>query len=60
MRYGVTVIPGPQLSPDGSFADYIRLQFLQPPGVLEAGIQRLAAAWEDYTKAEARELEVIV
>jgi DNA-binding transcriptional MocR family regulator len=60
MRHGVTVIPGPQLSPDGSFADHIRLQFLQPPGVLEAGIQRLAAAWADYTRAADRELEVIV
>jgi DNA-binding transcriptional MocR family regulator len=60
LRHGVTVVPGPQLSPDGSFADHIRVQFLQPPEVLEEGIRRLAAVWDDYAATGSRELGVIV
>jgi DNA-binding transcriptional MocR family regulator len=56
---GVAVIPGPQLSPDGGFTDYIRLQFLQPLEVLELGIRRLAAAWDDHTTSSSRDLGVI-
>jgi DNA-binding transcriptional MocR family regulator len=59
LRHGVTVIPGPQLSPDSSFADHIRLQFLQPPDVLTEGIRRLAAAWDYYTAADRTDLGVI-
>lgn len=59
LRRGVTVIPGPQLSPDGSFTDYIRLQFLHPPDVLNEAIRRLATAWDDYTAAGSRDLGVI-
>jgi DNA-binding transcriptional MocR family regulator len=60
LSHGVTIIPGPQLSPDGSFSDHIRLQFLQPPDVLEEGIRRLARAWDNYTATGSRELRVIV
>ena len=59
LRHGVTVIPGSQLSPDGSFRDHIRLQFLQPSDVLCEGIRRLAAAWDGYTAAGTRSLGVI-
>jgi DNA-binding transcriptional MocR family regulator len=59
LQRGVAVIPGPQLSPDGSFRDYLRLQFLQPSDVLERGIRGLAAAWEEYAVASS-DLGVIV
>ena len=57
---GVTVVPGSQLSPDGSFRDHIRLQFLQPPELIEEGIRRLARAWDGYATAGSRNLGVIV
>jgi len=59
-KRGVVVVPGSQLSPDGSFQDHIRLQFLQPHELIEEGIRRLARAWHDYAAAGYRNLGVIV
>ncbi len=60
LRRGVTVVPGSQLSPDGSFRGHIRLQFLQPPELIEEGMRRLARAWDDYATTGSRNLGVIV
>jgi DNA-binding transcriptional MocR family regulator len=61
LKHGVTVVPGSLLSPDRSFRDHIRLQFLQPPELIDDGVQRLARAWDDYAVAAGRrDLTVVV
>lgn len=62
-RKGVAVLPGSVMSPDLSFDGHLRLTCARSPGVLEEGIRRLAAAWEEYAPGGARQpggLEVIV
>ncbi|MFN2592312.1 MAG: PLP-dependent aminotransferase family protein, partial [Candidatus Dormibacteria bacterium] len=61
-RQGVSILPGPTMSPDLSFDNHIRLTVSRTPEILTEGIRRLAAAWDDYApRAEGRgELEVIV
>jgi DNA-binding transcriptional MocR family regulator len=48
LRHGVSVVPGPVASTDGSFYDYLRLPFGQPPAVLEEAVRRLGRAWQAY------------
>jgi DNA-binding transcriptional MocR family regulator len=63
LRHGVSVVPGPLASPDGSFADYLRLPFVLGPEEMEEGIRRLARAWAAYSPASGRErasLDVLV
>lgn len=52
LRHGVEVVPGSTMSPDGSFADHLRLAVIEPP-LLEEGIARLARAWEAYNPSPA-------
>lgn len=49
-RHGVAVLPGPIFSPAESHEDRLRLPFVGRPGVLEAGVQRLAQAWSEMTR----------
>jgi DNA-binding transcriptional MocR family regulator len=61
LEHGVVVVPGSLLSPDRTFRDHLRVQFLQPEPLLEQGIARLAQAWEEYTGTGHQEdLAVIV
>jgi DNA-binding transcriptional MocR family regulator len=61
LKHGVAVVPGSLLSPDRGFRDHIRLQFLQPPELIEEGVQRLARAWDDdAATASRRDLTVVV
>ena len=63
LRHGVSVVPGPVASADGSFNDYLRLPFGHMPGALEEGVRRLAAAWAAYVpsrESRRQTLEVIV
>jgi DNA-binding transcriptional MocR family regulator len=63
LRHGVSVVPGPVASPDGGFAEYLRLPFGHLPSALEEGIRRLARAWAAYVPAREprrQTLEVIV
>ena len=63
LRHGVSVVPGPVASADGSYVDYLRLPFGHLPPSLEEGVRRLASAWEAYVPSrEPRRqmLEVIV
>jgi DNA-binding transcriptional MocR family regulator len=48
LRHGVSVVPGPVASADGSFGDCLRLPFGQTAAALQEGVQRLAAAWDAY------------
>lgn len=49
-RHGVALAPGTVCSPEGGYADHLRLPFGHPPEVLEDAVERLAAAWRDYTR----------
>ena len=60
MRHGVEVVPGASMSPDGSFADHLRLALIEPPLLAEA-IARLGRAWQAYEPSASRpHLRVIV
>ena len=65
LGHGVSIVAGPVASPDGSFADYVRLPFGHAPAALEEGVRRLANAWAEYEPrrpepARRHTLEVIV
>ena len=45
IRHGVSIIPGPLLSPVGSGRDRFRLPFVAPPDQLEKAVELLAGAW---------------
>ena len=64
LRHGVSVVPGPLASPDGSFADHLRLPFVLDRKPMEEGIMRLARAWAAYSSANVpagrRSLGVLV
>ncbi len=53
-RHGVIVRPGPLASPDGGFRDHIRIAYGTEPDRLVEGVERLAAAWAEYTPAARR------
>src|SRR5438093_455313 len=48
LRRGVAIVPGSVNSPEGRWADHIRLPFAADPKTMEDGIQRVAAAWAEY------------
>ena len=48
LRYGVEVIPGDVMSPDGSDGDHFRFPYTGEPPVLEETVRRLAQAWRAY------------
>lgn len=48
LRNGVMLMPGENLSVDGSFGNYLRLPFFLEPRFLEEGVERLAATWHRY------------
>ncbi len=63
LRHGVSVVPGPLTSPDGSFADHLRLPFVLGKAEMEEGVARLARAWKAYASSgtgAARSLDVLV
>ena len=53
-RHGVIVRPGPLASPDGGFRDHIRIAYGADPERLVEGVERLAAAWAEYSPATRR------
>ncbi|MCP2163183.1 aminotransferase-like domain-containing protein [Goodfellowiella coeruleoviolacea] len=50
-RFGVAVVPGGVLSPDGLADDHVRVVYARPPQVFDEGLRRLAAAWVRYRHA---------
>jgi DNA-binding transcriptional MocR family regulator len=54
LRRGVVIVPGSVFSHEGQYERFVRLPFLAEPEVLEAGVERLRAAWEDYRAAGTR------
>jgi DNA-binding transcriptional MocR family regulator len=53
LSHGVALSAGTTLSFDGSFEPYVRVQFVQPPGLLREGVRRLGMAWEAYSAGMA-------
>jgi DNA-binding transcriptional MocR family regulator len=49
LSHGVALSAGTTLSFDGSFEPYVRVQFVQPRGLLREGVRRLGMAWEAYS-----------
>ncbi len=54
LRHGVAVVPGTLASPDGAFADRLRIPFVLDAGPMREGVERLARAWEAYAGGESR------
>ncbi len=53
-RHGVIVRPGPLASPDGGFRDHIQIAYGTDEERLVEGVERLAAAWAEYSPATRR------
>jgi len=53
IRHGVSIIPGPLLSPNGAGGDRFRLPFVAPPRELEKAVELLAGAWRSYERRSA-------
>ncbi|GAB1510092.1 aminotransferase-like domain-containing protein [Actinophytocola sp. KF-1] len=50
LRHGVEVVPGSATDPAGGHDDHIRLPFTLPTEVSTALVERLAAAWAEFTR----------
>jgi DNA-binding transcriptional MocR family regulator len=48
IRHGVSIIPGPLVSPTGAGGDRFRLPFVAEPQLLETAVERLASAWRSF------------
>jgi DNA-binding transcriptional MocR family regulator len=48
LRHGVSVLPGARTSPDGAYADHLRISFGAEPDRLRAAVDRLSAARTAY------------
>ena len=48
LRRGVAIVPGTVNSPEGRWADHLRLPFTAQPEKMAEGIRRIAAAWAEY------------
>jgi DNA-binding transcriptional MocR family regulator len=57
LRHGVSVVPGPLTSPDGSCADRLRVPYVLEAGPMTEGVERLARAWAGYSATARRERE---
>jgi DNA-binding transcriptional MocR family regulator len=53
IRHGVSVIPGPLVSPNGGGPDRFRLPFVAAPEELETAVGLLAGAWRAYGRRSA-------
>jgi DNA-binding transcriptional MocR family regulator len=60
LRRGVVIVPGAVFSHEGRQERFLRLPFLAELEVLEAGVERLRAAWHDYRAAGARRASLAV
>ena len=48
LRHSVAIVPGSVNSPEGRWADHVRLPFVADPETMEEGIRRVRAAWTEY------------
>jgi len=62
-RRAVAIVPGTSNSPTGRFHDHLRLPFVGNTEQMAEGIERLAAAWEEYgaeRRDDRRAMRVVV
>jgi DNA-binding transcriptional MocR family regulator len=52
LRRGVVIVPGTVNSPEGRWADHLRMPFVLEPRTMEDGIARIAAAWKEYSPGQ--------
>lgn len=48
LRHGVSLLPGPSVSPDGGHPQHLRLVYVHEPAVIVEAAKRLAQAWDAY------------
>jgi DNA-binding transcriptional MocR family regulator len=63
LRHGVSLLPGPSVSPDGGHPQHLRLVYVHEPAVIAEAVKRLARAWDAYAPMalpQGREIGVIV
>ena len=49
LRHGVMILPGSLFSARGAYDDHLRIPFVVEPPALRTGIERLGAAWREYS-----------
>ncbi len=59
LRHGVAITPGSDLAPDDAFHDHIRLNYVVDESLLEAAVERLAAAWQAHRAAGGPQREAV-
>ncbi|MGH9278073.1 MAG: PLP-dependent aminotransferase family protein, partial [Acidimicrobiales bacterium] len=59
LRHGVEVVPGATMSPDGSFAEHLRLAVIEPE-LLDEAFARLGRAWAAYAPSSPARSDVRV
>ncbi|HYN98239.1 MAG TPA: PLP-dependent aminotransferase family protein [Actinomycetota bacterium] len=59
LRHGVAITPGSDLAPDDAFQDHIRLNYVAEEALLEAAVDRLAAAWKAHRAAGGPQREAV-
>ncbi|TCO54356.1 PLP-dependent aminotransferase family protein [Actinocrispum wychmicini] len=63
LRCGVRVLPGARTSPDSSFADHLRMSYVDSPDRIREAVDRLARAWANHSSASGLDrpaLDVVV
>lgn len=59
LRHGVAITPGSDLAPDDGFHDHIRINFVVGEDLIEAAVDRLAAAWAAHRAAGGPQREAV-
>lgn len=59
LRHGVALNAGESLAPDDSHRDYLRINFVVREELLEAAVDRLAAAWRAHHSAGGPQREAV-
>jgi DNA-binding transcriptional MocR family regulator len=58
--HGVHLVPGPALSAHGAAPSHVRLSITPSEAVLDAAVERLAAAWSTYQEPPGRRPTLLV
>lgn len=54
LRHGVAIVPGPVFSGAEHCEEHLRLPYAVPPGLMQAGVRRLAGAWAAWGPGDHR------
>lgn len=59
LRHGVAITPGSDLAPDDAFQDHIRLNYVVEEALIQAAVDRLAAAWKAHRASGGPQREAV-